>query len=71
MKTQELKIEEQKVVNGGSLTGNGLLGNDSNVIKGVSQGFTQVNNTDDSGDTQTSRADFGSGTLLESIDGMM
>lgn len=67
--TQDLNEQEQKETTGGSLLGNGLLGNDSNTITGVTQGFVNVSNTDDNGDTSSTGLDFGSGSLLDSSDG--
>ena len=68
MKTQELNQQEQAQTTGGSLLGNGLLGNDDNTIKGVTQGFGTVSNTDDNGNTSSTGIDFGSGSLLDSMD---
>ena len=68
MKTQELNQQEAQNTNGGSAVGNGLLGNDSNMFKGVSQGYAHQSSTDDSGDTSSNRVDFGSGSLLEDMD---
>ena len=57
--TKDLNQDEQKAANGGS-----LLGGDDNMIKGVSQGYVNVSNTDDDGDTSSTNLDFGSGSLL-------
>lgn len=58
--TQDLNQDEQKATNGGS-----LLGGDDNMFKAVSQGYVNVSNTDDDGDTSSTNLDFGSGSLLD------
>lgn len=68
MKTQEIAQQEQKEINGGSLLGNGLLGNDSNMIKGITEGYGDVSNTDDNGDTSSTHIGFGSGSIFDSMD---
>lgn len=68
MKTQDLNQQELNETNGGSLLGNGLLGNDSNMIKAIDQGYAHAANTDDSGRTSSNDVSFGSGSLLESLD---
>lgn len=67
--TQDLNEQDQKNTSGGSLLGNGLLGNDNNMIKAVDQGYVNVSNTDDDGRTSSSNINFGDGGLLESSDG--
>ncbi len=69
MKTQELNQQEAQNTNGGSLLGNGLLGNDSNVLTGITQGYINQSSTDDNGNTSSNHLDFGSGSLLSSQDG--
>lgn len=59
MKLQELKTDELKTVNGGS-----LLGGDDNMFKAVTQGYVNVSNTDDDGDTSSTNLSFGSGSLF-------
>jgi hypothetical protein len=58
--TKDLNQDEQKAANGGS-----LLGGDDSMIKGVTQGYVNVSNTDDDGDTSSTNIDFGSGSLLQ------
>lgn len=69
MKTQELNQQEQKNINGGSLLGNGLLGNDSNVLTAVTQGYLDISNTDDNGQTSSTHVGYGSGSIFSSEDG--
>ena len=69
MKTVELNNQEQQNITGGSLLGNGLLGNDSNVLTAVTQGYINISNTDDNGDTSSTSIDFGSGSIFSSQDG--
>lgn len=68
MKTQELNQQELNETNGGSLLGNGLLGNDDNMLKAISQGYSDVKNTDDNGDTSSTMLNFGTGSLLDNMD---
>lgn len=69
MKTQELSNRELQEINGGSLLGNGLLGNDSNAITAVTQGYLTVSNTDDNGDTSSTSLSYGNGSMFSSQDG--
>lgn len=59
-KTEELNQDEQKATTGGS-----LLGGDDNRLTGMTQGYVNVSNTDDDGDTSSTNIDFGSGSLLD------
>jgi hypothetical protein len=59
--TENLNNDEAKKTTGGS-----LLGGDDNMIKGVTQGYVNISNTDDDGDTSSTNLDFGSGSLLDS-----
>lgn len=61
MKLQELKTEELQHVNGGS-----LLGGDDSMIKLISEGYINISNTDDDGDTSSTHIGFGSGSLFSS-----
>lgn len=61
MKIQELNQQELQNTNGGS-----LLGGDDSMLKIVTQGYVSYSHTDEDGDTESSRIDFGSGSLLES-----
>lgn len=63
--TENLSEEELKNTSGGGLLGGGLLGDDS-AVKGVTQGYVNLSNTDDDGDTSSTRLDFGSGSMFES-----
>ncbi len=67
--TQDLNDQDQKNTSGGSLLGNGLLGNDNNSLTGITQGYVNQSSTDDNGDTSSNHLDFGSGSLLDSSDG--
>ena len=67
--TQALNEQDQKNTSGGSLLGNGLLGNDNNSLTGITQGYVNQSSTDDNGDTSSNNLDFGSGSLLDSSDG--
>lgn len=58
--TENLSEDELKNTSGGS-----LLGGDDSMIKGVTQGYVNLSNTDDDGDTSSTRLDFGSGSILE------
>ncbi len=49
--------------NGGSLLG---LGGDDSMLKVATQGSVSYSHTDEDGETESSRIDFGSGSLLES-----
>ena len=60
MKTQELNQAEMKAVNGGALLG--LLGDDS-MIKGVTEGYINLSNTNDDGETESTNISFGSGSM--------
>ena len=66
--TQDLNEKEQKETTGGSLLGNGLLGNDDNRQTAISQGYVNVANTDDNGDTSSNNIGYGSGSLLDNSD---
>ena len=68
-KPQDLNEQEQQETTGGSLLGNGLLGNDNNTLTGITQGYVNVSNTDDNGDTSSTGVDFGSGSMFGSQDG--
>ncbi len=68
MKTQELNQQEMNNTNGGSLLGNGLLGNDGNRLTAITEGYVNVSNTDDNGDTSSTNIGYGSGSLLNSMD---
>ncbi len=68
MKTQDLNQQEAQNTNGGSAIGNGLLGNDDNRLKAISQGYGNQSSTDDSGDTSSNHLDFGTGSLLDNMD---
>lgn len=68
-RTEDLNEQDQQNTTGGSLLGNGLLGNDDNMIKGVTQGYVNVSNTDDNGNTSSTGVDFGSGSMFDSSDG--
>jgi len=63
MNTQELNQNEMKNVNGGALLG--LLGDDS-MIKGMTQGYVNISNTDKDGDTESTNLSFGSGSIFQS-----
>ncbi len=69
MKTQELNQQELNNTNGGSLLGNGLLGNDSNRLTAITQGYLDISNTDDNGDTSSTHIGYGSGSMFDSSDG--
>lgn len=64
MNTQELNQNEMKNVNGGALLG--LLGDDS-MIKGMTQGYVNISNTDKDGDTESTNLSFGSGSIFQSM----
>lgn len=64
--TENLNQEDQKNTTGGSLLGGGLLGGDDSTTKAVTQGYVNLSNTDDDGDTSSTNLDFGSGSLLDS-----
>ncbi len=64
MKTQELNLNEMKAVNGGALLG--LLGDDS-MIKGVTQGYINISNTDKDGETESTNLSFGTGSIFQSM----
>lgn len=66
---EELNEQDQKNTSGGSLLGNGLLGNDDNHVTGVTQGYLNVSNTDDNGDTSSTNIGFGSGSMFDNSDG--
>lgn len=59
--TENLSEDELKNTSGG-----GLLGGDDSMLKGVTQGYVNVSNTDEDGDTSSTRLDFGSGSVFES-----
>lgn len=60
MKLQELKTEELKHVNGGS-----LLGGDDSMIKLITEGYVNISNTDKDGDTSSTHIGFGSGSMFQ------
>lgn len=55
MKLQALNNTELRQINGG---------NDSSSLLGVLQGYINVSNTDEDGDTESTSVDFGLGSLL-------
>ncbi len=61
--TENLSEEELKNTTGGGLLG---LGGDDSMLKGVTEGYVNVSNTDRDGDTSSTRLDFGSGSIFES-----
>ncbi len=67
--TQDLNEQDQKNTSGGSLLGNGLLGNDDYRQTAVTQGYLNVSNTDDNGDTSSTNIGFGSGSMFDNSDG--
>ena len=58
--TQDLSNEEAKNTSGGS-----LLGGDDNMLTGVSQGYVNLSQTDEDGETSSTNLDYGSGSLLQ------
>lgn len=58
--TENLNNEELKNTTGGS-----LLGGDDSMIKGVTQGYVNVSNTDEDGETRSTNLDFGSGSMFQ------
>ncbi len=43
------------------------MGGDDNMFKAISQGYVNQSHTDDDGDTERNSLDFGSGSLLQSM----
>jgi len=64
--TENLSEEELKNTSGGGLLGGGLLGGDDSAVKGVTQGYVNLSNTDEDGNTSSTGLDFGSGSVFES-----
>ena len=60
MKPQELKQDEQKAINGGS-----ILGGDDNMLTAITQGYINISQTDEDGETSSTNLDFGSGSLFQ------
>ena len=70
MKTQdqrpeELKQDEQKEVNGGSLLG---LDNDNSRSTLLDQGYITGSHTDDDGQTSSSSLSYGNGSMFSQSD---
>lgn len=63
MKTQELNFEEMKAVNGGSLLG----GDSMSSLTGILQGYVNISHTDEDGQTESYNADFGTGSMFNSM----
>ncbi|MCK7556458.1 hypothetical protein MKQ70_16120 [Chitinophaga sedimenti] len=66
MNLQQLSLQEMKEINGGLL---GLFGgNDSsNMLKGMLEGYVSITTTDEDGDTNSTKLNFGLGSIFDSI----
>ena len=62
---EELKSEDQKEVNGGSILG---LGNDNSSNTIISQGYISGSHTDDDGQTSSSSLGYGNGSMFSQSD---
>ncbi|UYQ94931.1 bacteriocin [Chitinophaga horti] len=64
MKMQELNINEMQQINGGLL---GLFGNDSSsALSGLLEGYIGITTVDEDGDTNSTKINFGLGSMFGS-----